>query len=79
MNANKEGKTNHEIFKEGAQKFFREVGLKDPFKTGRIICSKCRAEYRDQESVDQAKKWKQENGYVPCPILNCPGEMEIIL
>lgn len=79
MNANKEGKTKQEIFKEGAQKFFREVGLKDPFETEKLICGKCGAIYRDQESINMAKQWRQEYGYTPCPMLSCPGELEVTL
>lgn len=42
-----------------------------------VVCKVCKGVYRDQESVVQAKKWIQE-GYAPCPMINCSGELELI-
>lgn len=55
-----------------------------------LKCDRCSAEYRDQESIDTAKKgeedWKKmcekdgvkARGLFPCPALLCPGEMVLM-
>lgn len=44
----------------------------------KAYCSRCGRSYTDPESVELVKKWQKE-GYSPCPIISCPGEMKITL
>ena len=55
-----------------------------------LKCDRCNVEYRDQESIDMAKKgeedWKkmcekdgdEARGLFPCPVLSCTGEMKLV-
>lgn len=42
----------------------------------KVVCNRCGAEYSDEQSVEQVKKWLAD-GYSPCPNLSCPGELEV--
>ena len=43
----------------------------------KAVCSMCRAEYDDEESVELVRTW-QKDGYAPCPNLSCRGQLEIV-
>ncbi len=43
----------------------------------KIVCSGCKVEHTDVESVEQAKKWIAD-GYAPCPNLGCQGEFKLV-
>jgi len=40
----------------------------------KLVCNNCGATYPDEESIELAKRWISE-GYAPCPIIPCPGEL----
>ena len=42
----------------------------------KVVCSKCGMEYEDEESVRMATEMMLK-GDVPCPILPCPGQLEL--
>ncbi len=42
----------------------------------KVICNRCGADYSDEQSIEQVKKWIAD-GYAPCPNLSCPGELEV--
>lgn len=43
-----------------------------------VRCNRCGAIYTDKPSIDMVKKWLQKDDhYAPCPVISCPGEMEV--
>lgn len=43
----------------------------------KVRCAVCGYEQVDVESIALVKKWREE-GYAPCPVLPCPGELHIV-
>jgi len=46
--------------------------------TEKVRCSRCDAEYTDQDSIQMVKKWLEDDGYAPCPNISCPGQLAIV-
>jgi len=46
--------------------------------TEKVVCNKCGTTYDDEESIKMVKEWfNTGEGYAPCPVLSCPGQMEV--
>lgn len=42
-----------------------------------VVCNVCGRKYEDQESIDMTERWIREYGDAPCPIIQCPGQLEV--
>lgn len=43
----------------------------------KVVCSKCGAEYTDEDSIKMVKEWLAKGSYAPCPNLDCFGNMKL--
>ena len=45
----------------------------------KVKCNTCGGEYDDPDSVQMVKGWLDgPESYAPCPIISCPGQLEVI-
>ena len=42
-----------------------------------VKCDKCGATYEDRDSVEMVKRWKDKDGYAPCPNISCSGQLKV--